>query len=292
MEKNPAAPSCCPPPGAPALPPKLAIVAGGGALPAKLVAACRAAGRDYFVLALEGQADDATLTAGPHAWVRLGAAAEAERVLRAAGVEEIVFAGNVRRPSLREIRPDWRAAKVMLRAAVRALGDDKLLRAIIREVEDEGLRVVSVQSILSDALAVEGPYGRHRPDRQARLDIRRGIEVATGLGALDIGQGVIVQQGIVLGVEAIEGTDNLIRRCRDLRRDGPRGVLVKLRKPGQDGRVDLPTIGPHTVESAAVSDLAGIAIEAGGALVIDREAVRGKADAAGLFVVGVKVARA
>ncbi len=266
-------------------------MAGGGALPALLVAACKGAGRDFFVLALEGQADDPSLEREPHAWARLGGAAEAERMLRDAGAVEIVFAGKVRRPSLKELRPDWHAAKVMLRAAVRALGDDGLLRAIMAEVEKMGFRVVSVQSLLADALATEGPYGRHTPDRQALLDIRRGIEVATGLGTLDIGQSVVIQHGIVLGVEAIEGTDALIRRCRDLHRDGPGGVLVKLRKAAQDRRIDLPTIGPHTIESAIASGLRGIAIEAGGALVIERTAIREKADAAGFFVVGIKIDR-
>jgi len=125
------------------------------------------------------------------------------------------------------------------------------------------------------------------PDEQAEADIKRGIEVARGLGALDVGQAVVVQQGIVLGVEAIEGTDRLIRRCGELRREGPGGVLVKMKKPGQDRRLDLPTIGVNTVREAASAGLRGIAVETGGALVLGRDAVTAEADRMGLFVIGV-----
>ncbi len=256
-------------------------------MPALLIAACEAAARPYFVIAIEGQADSAAIAAAPHARLRLGAADEAAKLLRHEQVGEVVFAGQVRRPSLREIRPDWRATKIMLRAAIRALGDDGLLRAIIREFERGGLRVVSVQSILGDLMIGPGPLGKHRPDRQASLDIRRGVEVARGLGRLDVGQAVVVQQGIVLGVEAIEGTDELIARCRALHREGPGGVLVKIKKPGQDRRVDLPTIGIKTVNNVQAGNLRGIAAEAGGALILDRVAVAAAADAAGLFVIGI-----
>lgn len=269
---------------------KLGIIAGGGAYPAQIIAACQQQDRPFHVLAIEGQADHPAIDAVPHTWVRLGAAADAEKVLRAEGCEEVILAGHVRRPSLREIRPDARAAKVLLKATMKAWGDDSLLGAIIKEFEKSGFRVVGVDAILSDLLAPEGPIGRHRPDTDAQRDIERGIAVARGLGALDVGQSVVVQQGIVLGVEAIEGTDALIRRCGGLKREGPGGVLVKLVKPGQDRRVDLPTIGVATVEGAQAAGLRGIAVEAGGTQILDRAAVAAAADTAGLFVIGVRVA--
>jgi DUF1009 family protein len=125
------------------------------------------------------------------------------------------------------------------------------------------------------------------PDEDARADIEHGIGVARALGALDIGQAVVVQQGLVLGVEAAEGTDELLRRCAGLRRDGPGGVLVKMAKPGQERRADLPTIGPQTLTLAAAAGLRGIAAEAAMTLVIDRAELVRAADEAGLFVVGV-----
>jgi DUF1009 family protein len=266
---------------------RLGILAGAGELPLRLIEACRAAGRPVFVLAFEGAADPAILTDVPHAWIRLGAAGEGMRLLHENGVVDLVMAGGVPRPTVWSLRPDWRAAKFFARIGYRALGDDGLLRAVIKELEAEGFRVVGADKVLGDALAAEGPFGKLSPDEQATSDIATGIKVARALGALDIGQAVVVQLGIVLGVEAIEGTDALIARCGAVRREGPGGVLVKIAKPGQDRRADLPTIGAQTVAAAAKAGLRGIAVEAGATLVIDRNAVVAAADESGLFVVGV-----
>ena len=269
--------------------PKLGIVAGGGELPGHLIAACRASGRDFFVLALDGQAEAATISDTPHEWVRMGALGEGLDLLRGAGVEELVLAGRVRRPSLAEIRPDLRATKMFAKLGKALLGDDALLSAVVRELEGEGFAVIAPENVLGGLLAEERSYGRGVPDDGARRDIDRGIAVAKALGTVDVGQAVVVQEGLVLGVEAIEGTDALLGRCASLHRVGPGGVLVKTRKPDQEHRLDLPTIGVATVEAAAAAGLAGIAIEAGGALVVDAEAVARAADEAGLFVIGVAV---
>lgn len=273
------------------MPPKVGILAGGGALPAQLVAACREQGRECLVLAFEGHADAQSLANLPAdirvAWIRLGEAGSGISLLKQAGAEELVMAGPVRRPTLKELRPDWRTARFFAKVGLAALGDDGLLRAVIRELEGEGFRVVGMETILTDLLAEPGLWGRHRPDAQADIDIARGVDVARGLGLLDVGQSVVVQQGIVLGVEAVEGTDALIRRCADLAREGPGGVLVKLKKPQQERRADLPTIGPGTVLSCAQAGLRGIAVEAGGAIVVDRAQVLALADEAGLFLMGL-----
>ncbi|HEY0525396.1 MAG TPA: UDP-2,3-diacylglucosamine diphosphatase LpxI [Stellaceae bacterium] len=266
---------------------KLGILAGSGELPVRLIDACRSVQRPFFVLAFEGEADPAVLAEVPHAWVRLGAAGEGLERLRREGVSELVLAGGVRRPSLRSLRPDWRAAKFFARIGYRALGDDGLLSAVVKELEREGFRVVGADTLLESVLMPAGPLGRHAPpDDQAVADVEHGFRIARAIGALDIGQAVVVQQGLVLGVEAIEGTDALIARCGPLRRDGPGGVLVKAAKPGQERRADLPTIGPRTVKAAAAAGLRGIAVEAGAALVLDRRKVAELADRDGLFVIG------
>jgi DUF1009 family protein len=269
--------------------PKLGIVAGGGDIPGKISQVCRAAGRGVFVLGLEGQADPDTLDAD--AWIRLGQAGKGIELLRGAGVEDLVIVGSVRRPSLHQLRPDLRTARFLARVGKSALGDDSLLSAVTREMEGEGFRVIGPESVLGDLLAAEGRFGARRPDDTAHHDIERGLAVARALGAADVGQAVIVQQGHVLGVEAAEGTDALIERCGKLRLEGAGGVLVKIAKPGQDRRVDLPTMGPATVAAASAAGLRGIAIEAGGTLVIDRDAVVRAADAAGLFVIAIAVDR-
>lgn len=267
--------------------PRLGIVAGGGALPRRLVEACRQSGREVFVLALEGAAEPETVAGVPHAWCRIGAAARGLTLLRENGVSELVLAGGVRRPSLATLRPDWRAAKLFARLGYRALGDDRLLSAVVAEFEREGFRVIGADQVLGVALAQEGPFGQVVPDAVARNDIALGARVARALGRLDIGQAVVVQQGLVLGVEAIEGTDELVRRCAALRRDGAGGVLVKVEKPGQERRADRPTIGPKTVAVAAEAGLRGIAVEAGATIVLDRAEVVAAADRVWLFVVGI-----
>ncbi len=269
--------------------PKLGILAGGGSLPARLVGACQANGRACFVLALEGQAEAGSVEGVEHAWLPFGAAAKALAILREAQVQELVFAGPVKRPSLGDIRPDWRAAKFLASLGMKSLGDDGLLHAIAEEFQKEGFRVVSVDQVLGGLLAPRGPLGRLQADAAALADIRRGLAVARALGEADVGQAVVVQQGVVLGVEAVEGTDALLARVAGLRLAGPGGVLVKIAKPQQDRRVDQPTIGVATVEAAVAAGLRGLAIEAGGTLVVDQEAVARVADDAGLFVLGVTV---
>lgn len=269
------------------MPGRIGIVAGRGQLPLSLVQACIEANRPFFVLGLKGAADPADYAGTPHGFIRPGAGAEGLRLLRANGVEELVFAGGVHRPSLLSLAPDWRAMRFFARIGYRSLGDDGLLSAIIRELEEEGFRVVGVADILPRSLAEAGDFGRVAPDAQAMQDIERGLAILRRLGPLDVGQAVVVQQGLVLGIEAIEGTDALIARTASLKREGPGGVLVKIAKPGQERRADLPAIGPDTVRNAARAGLRGIAVEAGSTLVIARAAVAEMADRKGLFVTGV-----
>jgi UDP-2,3-diacylglucosamine hydrolase len=262
----------------------LGILAGGGELPRRLVAACASLARPCFVVAFEGHADEATVAGVAHAWTPLGAVGRVFDALREAGVHDVVLAGTIKRPSLLKLKPDARGAAALARIGLRAMGDDGLLRAVMAELEREGFRVVGAHDVLGRLTAPPGVLGRVVPDAQARSDIARGVEVARALGAVDVGQAVVVQQGIVLGLEAAEGTAALLARVGALRREGPGGVLIKLAKPGQDRRVDLPTIGVATVEQAAAAGLAGIAIEAGATLVLDLAGVIVAADAAGLFL--------
>jgi DUF1009 family protein len=266
----------------------LGVLAGGGALPGRVAAAAEAAGRAVFIVGFEGYADRAVLAPFRHAWARLGAAGRTLGLLRAAGCHEVVLVGPVKRPSLIDLRPDAEGARLLARIGRAAFaGDDGLLAAIVRVLAEEGFRVRGAHEILAEAVAPSGLLGRHAPDAQALADIARGIAVARALGAVDVGQGCVVQQGMVLAVEAAEGTDAMLARAGGLARPGPGGVLVKLVKPGQDRRADLPTIGPGTVRAAAAAGLRGIAFEAGGTLVADRAALIEDADRAELFLLGI-----
>ena len=269
--------------------PKLGLIAGGGPIPGLVIDACRAQGRPLHVLALKGHADPAVIGDYPADWIRMGEAGTGFSLLKKAGVDQVLMIGPVHRPTVYDLTPDLKTAGFFARVGLKSLGDDGLLRAVVKELESEGFEIVGIDSVLADCLCPLGLMGTAEPDSQARADIARGLEVALTLGRLDVGQSVIVQQGIVLGVEAIEGTDHLIRRCADLKRSGPGGVLVKVRKPGQDRRVDLPTIGLTTVKEASAAGLRGIAVQAFGSLVLGRESLVAEADHLGMFVEGIAV---
>lgn len=239
------------------------------------------------MIALDGITESAATEGVAHVWLPLGSVGRILDALKGSGTSEVVLAGAVRRPSLASLGLDRRGLAMAASVAVRGGGDDGILRRIVAELEGEGFRVVGVGDVLTDLAAPLGPLGRIGCDAEAEADIRRGRAVAAALGDLDVGHGVVVQQGRVLGVEAAEGTDALLARCKGLRLEGRGGVLVKLVKRGQDRRVDLPAIGPRTVRGAIEAGLGGIAVSAGATLVIDREAVARDADAAGLFVVGI-----
>jgi len=268
----------------------LGIVAGAGPFPAHVVRLCAGRGIPHFVLALKGFADPGPLEGVPHGWARLGAAAASLRLLRAAGVRDLIGVGNIRRPGILQVWPDPVMLGAMARIGWRALrgGDDALIKAIIPVVESKGFRLVPVDAVLPELLAAEGCYGGLAPDAAAERDIARGIEAARAVGRADVGQGAVVEQGAVLAREDRRGTDAMLAGLATARRDGPGGVLVKVAKPGQQRKVDLPTIGTHTVAAAAKAGLRGIAVEAGSALIVDRDAVARAADAAKLFVVGVR----
>ncbi|WP_174242047.1 LpxI family protein [Teichococcus oryzae] len=267
----------------------LGLIVGAGDMPQRAAAAAAAAGRAPHVVVLEGFANPADYAAYPSITCRLGAAGRMLEWLRAAGVRDLVLAGRVTRPSFLSLRPDAGAARLLPRIGMRAFGgDDSLLQAVLRVLREEGFEPVPAQAVLSELL-IDSPtqLTTLAPDEAARRDIARGIAVVRALGAVDVGQCCVVQQGLVLAVEAIEGTDAMLARAGQQRREGPGGVLVKILKPGQDRRIDLPTVGPVTVAGAAEAGLRGIAIEAKGTIIVDRAATVAAAEAAGLFLIAL-----
>jgi DUF1009 family protein len=266
----------------------LGILAGGGPFPGRVAQAASRAGRQVFIVGFEGYAEAGVIGGFPHAYVRLGAAGEMLRLLRAHGCRDLVLVGPVRRPSPLTLRPDAEGLRIVARIGRAAFsGDDGLLAAVVRVLGEEGFRVLGAHEVLGDALGPPGLLGRAVPDAQARADIARGVAVVQALGRADVGQACVVQLGAVLAVEAIEGTDAMLARAAGLARPGPGGVLVKLVKPGQDRRADLPTIGPRTLVAARAAGLRGVAFEAGGTLVTDLAGCVAEADTAGLFLLGL-----
>jgi UDP-2,3-diacylglucosamine hydrolase len=216
------------------------------------------------------------------------------RKLHDDGVKTVVMAGKVDRPGLLQLRPDWRTLKFLARAGIQAftnkasVGDDRLLRAVILEIEREGFSVVGVQDVLSNLLVKQGLVGALAPTHEDQIEIDIGIAAARAHGMADIGQAVVVQNGDVLAKEDLQGTDALIREASTLKQDGPGPLLIKTSKPGQDRRADLPVIGPDTVKACVAAGFRGIVIEAGGTLILDKTNVAEKADQAGLFIIAVE----
>jgi hypothetical protein len=169
------------------------------------------------------------------------------------------------------------------------MNDDNLFRFVLDEIEKHGFKVVGIQDVVPAMLFSEGIYGKIKPTAEDLDDIHRGITVAKALGSVDVGQAAVVQEGIVLAVEAVEGTDMMLSRASSLKRKGKKPVMVKIVKPGQDTRVDLPVIGLQTIEQLNKYDIGGIAVEAGGILLIEREAVIKMADDTGKFIIGMKI---
>ena len=267
---------------------KLGVIAGGGTLPGQIIAACRETGRDYFVLAFEDCADPGPIEDSPVQWIRMAGISKALDAARREGVEELILVGRIPRPSVMELMRDLRSAKFLAKVGTRILGDDTILSAVVRELEDgEGFRVIGPEALLTDILATPGSFGAIEPDENEIADIGRGLAVIQTLGQLDIGQATIVQNGTILGVEAAEGTDRLIERCAEFVVEGtPGGVLVKAAKPTQERRIDLPAVGVSTIHNISKAGLRGLAVEAGSVLVVDRAAMIAAADAAGVFLFG------
>ena len=270
---------------------KLGIIAGGGTLPQILVKYCVQNEIPYFVLAVSGNAKPEDFTPDtPHLFIRIGQAGTGLKRLKQENVQDIVMIGTIRRPSFADLVPDLRTTAFFSKIGLKSLGDDGILRALIKEIEKENMKVVGIHEIMPDVLLPQGLLTKQKPDTQSYEDIKRGVSVALKLGELDVGQSVIVQQGLVLGVEGIEGTDELIKRCAAYKRKGDGGVLVKLRKPTQDMRVDLPTIGVKTIENAHQTGLKGLAVHTGNALIVDQEEVIKLADKYHMFLIGINPA--
>jgi|SRR5579871_883706 len=271
----------------------LGIIAGAGELPLAIARASEADGRSVFVVALDGMAAAADVAAFPHAFVSLGELGKAIRILRDAGCSEVAFAGKVSRPEFSKLKVDVKGALALPRVIAAATkGDDALLRALVGIIEGEGFRVVGSTDAAATLAAPSGAIGRLKPTTEQERDIRQAVRVVGAIGALDIGQAAVVCEGLVLAVEAAEGTDAMLQRVAGLPAalrgtgENRKGVLVKSVKPEQERRVDLPVIGIRTVELAAAAGLAGIAVEAGAALIVNRARVAEEADRRGLFVIG------
>jgi DUF1009 family protein len=273
---------------------KLGLIAGGGTLPVEIAQHCERSGRPVFVIRLKGFAG---VELAPYAGAEVGLAEVGKclKALRRAGCRAVCLAGNVARPDFASLAPDLRGLMLLPKVVAAARkGDDALLRLLVGEFEKEGFAVEGAHEVMEDLTLPAGPLGAHEPGEEHMADALRALEVARTIGRLDVGQAAVVARGLVLAVEAQEGTDAMLARVAELpphlrgRPGAGVGVLGKAPKPIQETRVDLPTIGVATVHGVARAGLAGIVGEAGRLIVLDREETAALADELGLFILGVE----
>ncbi|WP_226634245.1 UDP-2,3-diacylglucosamine diphosphatase [Brevundimonas poindexterae] len=271
---------------------KLGLIAGGGALPLAVAARCEVEGRAVHVIRLAGFAD-AHLARYPGIEAGMAEIGRILSEMKGAGCQAVCLAGTVNRPDFKTLRPDFKGATLLpgiVAAATR--GDDALLRKILSIFEAEGFAVEGADDILGGETLTAGALGRIQPTDDQLSDLRKALHVAEKSGELDIGQGAVVCDGLVLAVEAQEGTDAMLRRVAGLPADLrgnpslPKGALGKAPKPIQDLRVDMPVMGARTLELAAEAGLAGVGGQAGRLILIDRAAMIETADRLGLFIWG------
>lgn len=273
----------------------VAVVCGGGSLPATVADALVGQGRGVVMFPLHGWADPAAVERFRHHWIHIGQLGRFSRLARSEGCHDLVLIGTLVRPTIRQLRLDIETLRVMPRI-IRAYrgGDDHLLSGIGRILEDYGFRLVGAHEVAPQILAPLGHVGRFAPTPRDEADITRGLALLAATGPFDVGQAAVVADGRVLAVEAAEGTDHMLAHIAEMRRGGRirsaagTGVLVKAPKPSQDRRFDLPTVGPSTVEHIAAAGLAGLAVVAGGVIIVEPARVMALADKANIFVAGVR----
>lgn len=272
----------------------LAIICGYGTLPVEIANAALANGRSPFMIGIEGEAESVIETF-PNQTLAWGQIGHLFKLLRQLGIKEAIFAGGVRRrPEFLKMKLDWGAIRALPKALIFMMGgDNTVLSGTIKIFEGRGVKVAGIKEIAPQLIAGEGTIVGKKPSKRDLAGMKLAYNACKALGRFDIGQASIAEAARVVAVEGAEGTDAMLERIVDLRRigrmpaEGKNGVLVKTLKPGQDLRADLPAIGPKTVEGVSRAGLKGIAVEAGHAIILERDATLEAARNAQIYIYGI-----
>lgn len=268
------------------------MIAGGGSVPREIAESLARRGISVRIITIDGEGGEA-FDGFDVTRVNWGKIGRMVSVLKSAGCREMVIVGRVQRPNLLKVRPDA-GLFAALSSIIRILtsgGDDQVLRGVVRYFEGQGFRVLGPADLAPELIVAAGLLGKKQATQDDQPDIKLGLDVVARLGPFDIGQAVVIGGGKVLAIEGAEGTDAMLARVKDLRAVEPiarGGVLIKRAKPGQELRVDMPAIGPATIEAVAAAGLAGVAVMAGQVIIAERKRVAALADTNELFVEGVK----
>ena len=266
---------------------KYGLIAGGGDFPLLTLRAARAAGHETVVVAVKEEAEpEVESLADWCQWVSLGQLSKLIAAFHSQGVSQALMAGRIQhRQIFSAIRPDWRLLKLL--NELRRKNTDSILGALARVLEDEGIQLLDSTFFLASSLASEGPNGRRKPSSAEQSNISYGRKVARALARYDIGQSVVICEQACVAVEAMEGTDAVLVRAGQLA-NGRKLTLVKVAKPAQDMRFDVPVIGPRTIRKMHAVNATTVSVEAGKTLLLNKKALLAEADRAGISVFGSK----
>ena len=267
--------------------PKLAIIAGNGSIPFYLIEECKKIGREYCLIIIEGHGKELSVKYNPDYIVSLAKMGRAVKYVKNIGIKHILMVGGVKRPSLKNIIPDLWTAKFLTTISSKVRGDNSVLSKLTKALEKEGFIIVAPEEVLPNLICPKGTLGKVKPNQQNNEDISTGYRIAKIIGANDIGQSIIIENGLVIAVEAAEGTDRMIKRSLNLKKEKKAGVLIKVIKPMQDKRIDRPVIGIDTIKAVKKAGLDGIALESNEILILNYSDVILYADEEGLFVEGI-----
>ena len=267
--------------------PKLAIIAGNGSIPFYLIEECKKIGREYCLIIIEGHGKELSVKYNPDYIVSLAKMGRAVKYVKNIGIKHILMVGGVKRPSLKNIIPDLWTAKFLTTISSKVSGDNSVLSKLTKALEREGFIIVAPEEVLPNLICPKGTLGKVKPNQQNNEDISTGYRIAKIIGANDIGQSIIIENGLVIAVEAAEGTDRMIKRSLILKKEKKAGVLIKVIKPMQDKRIDRPVIGIDTIKAVKKAGLDGIALESNEILILNYSDVILYADEEGLFVEGI-----
>jgi hypothetical protein len=268
---------------------KLAIIAGKGDLPKMIIKKCQEQDRSFFIILIKDELSNVDFVQYDHIIINFGEISKIIDTLKSNKIKELVFAGGVTKPSMFGIKVDKKGAILVSKILGNKLfGDNNLLSTIINFFEKEGFNIVGAEQIIDDLLANKGLLGSTKPNNEMFGDIGIGENALKVMSELDIGQSIVVQQKQIVGVEAIEGTDNLIKRCKDLQFiKGSRMILVKIKKQNQITKIDLPALGVETIKNLSNCGFAGVAVQANYCLIINHKEVIKLANKLELFVIGI-----
>jgi hypothetical protein len=268
---------------------KLGILAGAGNLPKHVADACKEKSISYCVIGLDDEID-AHLFEGEknlHKF-KIHSVSKIIAKLKEEGVTHVTLTGRVKRADLARLLLDIKGAKLLALILKNGIADNAILTTIMKFIEKEGFKIVAPESIASDIIVQKGSLTKVKPDESAIQDINQGLKVLKGIASFDVGQSLVIQGGLTLGVEAAEGTDELIKRCGEVKQVvDVAPILIKVAKPNQDRRVDLPCVGPQTIELAFKYGIRGIAVDAGSTLLIEPEETIKLANKYKIFIVGI-----